>query len=204
LAEYNTAKSAPASREFSGPFDVTEARTDERYADFGSIKLPPVEGMDIRLEVEENTQRVLAIAIQLGDSSLQLQAFAAPKTEGLWNEVRAQLAASVSQQGGIWEERLGPFGPELVAQLPPADNAPGSPRRHTRFIGVDGPRWFLRGLVSGAAINDPAASSQIDTAFRSVVVDRGNQPQPPRELLPLQFPEGIIAPPKLNFPGLSQ
>ena len=176
----------------------------ENFADFGAIKFPPTEGMDVRLEIEENTQRVIAIAIHLNQSALQLQAFAAQKSEGLWHEVRAQLADSIRAQGGSSEERLGSFGPELVAQLPPSDDTPGAPRRHTRFIGVDGPRWFLRGLIGGAAITDPAAASQIDSIFRSVVVDRGAEALPPRELLPLKLPDGIVAPPPRLLGGLSQ
>lgn len=182
------------NRPVAGPFDISEIATLDGHASFGSIKLVPLEGMDIRLEVEESSQRVLAISIHLNHSSLQLQAFAAPKTEGLWNEIRGQLFQSIRAQGGLVEERIGSFGPELVAQLPSDD--PSGPRRFSRFIGVDGPRWFLRGMVNGAAINDPAAASQIETIFRSVVVDRGTEALPPRDLLPLEFPEGIVAPPR--------
>ena len=204
MSEISYTKSAPTNRSASGPFDISEVEVGDNFADFGAIKFPPSEGMDLRLEIEENTQRVVAIAVHMNDSSLQLQAFAAQKSEGLWHEVRSQLAESVRAQGGTSEERLGPFGPELIAQLPPVDDAPGSPRRHTRFIGVDGPRWFLRGLIGGAAITDPAAASQVDAIFRSVVVDRGAEPMPPRELLTLRLPDGIVAPPPRLLGGLNQ
>ena len=65
-----------------------------------------------------------------------------------------------------------------------------------KFIGVDGPRWFLRGVVAGAALVDPLAAGNMDDLFRSLIVDRGDSPIPPRELLQLQFPPGAIAPPK--------
>lgn len=201
MSDINTTKSAPMNRSVAGPFDAAEVASLDGHASFGSIRIIPVEGMDIRLEVEENTQRVLAISIHLNHSSLQLQAFAAPKTEGLWNEIRGQLFQSIRAQGGLVEERIGSFGPELLAQLQSDD--PNGPRRYSRFIGVDGPRWFLRGMVSGAAINDPASASQIETIFRSVVVDRGTEPLPPRDLLPLEFPEGIVAPPRM-LGGFSQ
>lgn len=197
MTEVNTAKSAPMSRATNGPFDRSEVSSLDNYASFGSLSLVPLEGMDIRLEVEEESQRVLAISIHLDHSSLQLQGFAAPKTEGLWHEVRGQLFQSIRAQGGLVEERIGSFGPELVAQLP-SETGDSTLRKFSRFIGVDGPRWFLRGTVSGAAINDPAAASQIETIFRSVVVDRGSEPLPPRDLLPLMFPEGIVAPPRLH------
>ena len=62
--------------------------------------------------------------------------------------------------------------------------------RLARFIGVDGPRWFLRGVISGAGAVDPAVAEQIDELFRSIVVVRGSTPMPPRELIPLKMPSG--------------
>jgi len=53
---------------------------------------------------------------------------------------------------------------------------------------VDGPRWFLRGVISGAAATDPEAAAQIEELFRSVVVVRGSAPMPPRDLIPLRVP----------------
>jgi hypothetical protein len=201
MSEVNTAKSAPLNRSQSGPFDVSEVKNLDQYGDFGAIKIIPTEGMDIRLEIEEGTTRVVSVAIQLNQSTLQLQAFAAPKSEGLWHEVRRELAQSIRAQGGLLEERVGSFGPEILAQLPNSDPADTS-RRFARFVGVDGPRWFLRGVIGGAAINDPAAANQIESVFRSSVVDRGNAAVPPRDLLELQIPDGVVAPPRAMIGGL--
>jgi hypothetical protein len=201
MSESNTAKSAPLNRSAAGPFDITEAPSLDSYGDFGAIKLIPLDGMEIRLEIEEQTQRVVAVAIQLNQSTLQLQAFAAPKSEGLWHEVRRELGQSIRAQGGLLEERVGSFGPEILAQLPNTDPSDSS-RRFARFIGVDGPRWFLRGVIGGAAINDPAAANQIESIYRSVVVDRGSAAVPPRELLELEIPSGVIAPPRAMIGGL--
>lgn len=201
MSEVNTAKSAPLNRSQSGPFDVSEVKSLEQYGDFGAIKIIPTEGMDIRLEIEEGTTRVVSVAIQLNQSTLQLQAFAAPKSEGLWHEVRRELAHSIRAQGGLLEERVGSFGPEILAQLPNSDPADTS-RRFARFVGVDGPRWFLRGVIGGAAINDPAAANQIESVFRSTIVDRGNAAVPPRDLLELQIPDGVVAPPRAMIGGL--
>jgi hypothetical protein len=200
MAEVNLTKSAPLNRAQSGPFDVSEVKDLTTYGDFGAIKLLPLEGMDIRLEVEEETQRVIAVSIQLNQSTLQVQAFAAPKSEGLWHEVRQEIGKSLRAQGGLLEERVGAFGPELLAQLPNTDPS-DTTRRFSRFIGVDGPRWFLRGLIGGAAINDPAAANQIESVFRSIVVDRGVEAVPPRELLGLHIPAGVIAPPRPQTRG---
>ena len=58
-----------------------------------------------------------------------------------------------------------------------------------RFIGVDGPRWFLRAVVSGRAAIEPAAATEVHDLIRTAVVDRGDEAMPPRELLPLRLPE---------------
>src|SRR5690606_34481394 len=47
-------------------------------------------------------------------------------------------------------------------------------------IGVDGPRWFLRGVIGGEAASDPAAAEQVEDLFRLIVVVRGGSPMPPR------------------------
>jgi hypothetical protein len=65
--------------------------------------------------------------------------------------------------------------------------------RPVRFVGVDGPRWFLRGLFAGAAAADPAAAAPLEAVFREVVVIRGEQPMPPRDLLELRLPPEAAA-----------
>jgi hypothetical protein len=90
------------------------------------------------------------------------------------------------RQGGTTTPADGVFGPEIRAQLPAAAGQPGP--RIARFIGVDGPRWFLRGVIAGEAAADPAAAAKIEDLFRSIVVVRGNTPMPPRDLIPLRMP----------------
>lgn len=184
-------------RSVNGPFDISEVPEQTLLVDFGSIKIQPAANLELRLEIEEESNRVVAVAIDSMDSTLQLQAFAAPKSEGVWQDVRVQLALSIKEQGGVVEERLGSFGPELLAKLPINDeNGVPQAHRYARFVGVDGPRWFLRGLIGGAAINDPAAASIIEGIFRSTVVDRGSDPIPPRDLLTLAVPPGVVTPPR--------
>lgn len=190
-------KSAPADRQSAGPFDSNEVAITGPHLDFGTILFPTKDGLQVRLEVEEATQRVVAVTLEFDDSSLQLQAFAAPKSEGLWHEIRQQLADSVVAQGGSVEQRVGSLGPELLAKLPIV-NASGESvgTRFSRFVGVDGPKWFLRGIIAGAAITDPRAAADIDDLFRSVTIHRDATPLPPGDLLPLRMPGGTVAPPR--------
>jgi hypothetical protein len=83
-------KSAPADRETMGPFDEIEVSGVRPYVDLGSLKLVPREGLNLRLEVEEGTGRVVAAALDFQGSTLQVQPFAASRNAGLWGEIRSQ------------------------------------------------------------------------------------------------------------------
>ncbi|MCB1273338.1 MAG: DUF3710 domain-containing protein [Leucobacter sp.] len=184
------AKSAPADRAASGPFDLTEVPGMRPYVDLGGIKIAPREGLQMRLEVDERAKRVVAVTLEYSESLLQLQAFSAPKTTGLWHGVRREIAQQLAAQNAQAREEDGEFGPELVTMTPlPAEQGGGV--RVARFIGVDGPRWLLRGVVMGRATEDAQVRARVNELFREVVVVRGDQPMPPSELLPLTMPTGV-------------
>ncbi len=184
--EYPT--SAPANRAESGPLDDQEAGSIKPAIDLGSLRVEPRRGMQMRLEVEKATSRVVAVTFEVDRSTLQVQPFAAPRSSGLWIGIRDQIAQQIKAQGGEVTAADGEFGSELVATVP-VQGAQGFSRRTVRFIGVDGPRWFLRGVVGGPAATDPAHQGPIHDIFRSLVVVRGSTPMPPRDLLPLRVPD---------------
>jgi hypothetical protein len=180
-------KSEPANRAFDGPLDESEANAVRPYVDLGGVKIVPRADLQLRLEVEEGSQRVVAVGLDYAGSTLQVQPFAAPRTSGLWHEIRQQIVAQVHAQGGKTREQPGVFGPEVLAEIPVAPGQGGSARL-ARFIGVDGPRWFLRGVISGAGVGPGDATTSIEDIYRSIVVVRGNTPMPPRDLIPLHMP----------------
>jgi hypothetical protein len=160
--------------------------------DLGSIRIEPKRGMQLRLEVEKSTQRVIAVTLEYDGSTLQIQPFAAPRSSGLWHGIRAQIVEQISTQGGSVVEQEGPFGPEVMADVPvQAGGSFGT--RKVRFLGIDGPRWFLRAVVGGKAVVDERDAEIIHAMLRSVVVVRGETPMPPRELLPLRVPANPLA-----------
>ncbi len=183
-------KSAPADRAINGPLDESEANAVRPYVDLGGVKILPRTGLQLRLEVEEDSKRVIAVALDYVGSTLQVQPFAAPRNSGLWREIREQIIEQIQKQGGTTRVVTGTFGPEVQAQIPVA--TPGEPQstRLARFIGVDGPRWFLRGVIAGDAIVNPEAGGKVEELFRSIVVVRGATPMPPRDLIPLHMPQG--------------
>jgi hypothetical protein len=191
-------------RRTGGPFDESEISSRDGYVDLGALLITPSEGLQLRLEVEEATQRVVAVTLDLNGSSLQLQAFAAPKTEELWDEIRGQIGQSVGAQGGQVEEIEGTFGTELVAKLPAGLPDGSQGYRVARFIGVDGPRWFLRGVLGGAAALERQAAEPLEALFRQVVVIRGDSPMPPRDLLQLRLPKDATTTPPPAAPNLQE
>lgn len=182
-------KSAPADRATDGPLDENEANAVRPYVDLGGVKILPREGLHLRLEVEEGSKRVVAVGLDYAGSTLQVQPFAAPRSTGLWHEIRQQIADQIAKQGGTTKLTTGAFGPELLAEIPASAAGQPGTSRLARFVGVDGPRWFLRGVIAGEGVTNPEAAAKIEELFRSIVVVRGTTPMPPRDLIPLHMPK---------------
>ncbi|MBP6043214.1 MAG: DUF3710 domain-containing protein [Rhodoluna sp.] len=182
-----------------GPFDSEQLEDVRPYIDFDSIRIEPKTDLSISVEVEDGSSRVVAVTLDFANSKLQLMAFAAPKTEGIWNDIRAAVAQNIVAQGGEVEEGYGAIGAELIAKLPLVDDqGRAAGHRLARFVGFDGPRWCLRGTVGGAAMTDPKAAADINDLFRAVIVHRGDTPLPPGEALPLSVPAGSVLPPGMK------
>lgn len=179
----------PAADDTTGPFDVADRPDPQGYIDLGALRVRAAQGMKLRLDLEDKTQRVVAVTVTAGSSSVQLQAFAAPRRAGLWADLRAELLDALGTTAGAEaQEREGRFGIEVISRVP-APMPDGSPGwKVARFIGVDGPRWFVRGVVQGEAAVHPEDAQQIDDVVADLVVVRGEDPVPPRELLPLHPP----------------
>jgi Protein of unknown function (DUF3710) len=187
---------AAASVESSprGPFDVSEVDPEtleaEDRIDLGALVITGLPGMELRLQVDEQSGDVQAILLVLEDSALELRAFAAPKKSGIWSDVRREIAAEATRMGGTASEVEGPFGTELVLVVPVQDPDGQIFSQTSRVIGVDGPRWLLRATVLGRAAVEPDAAPPMEDALRNVVVVRGPEPMAPRESLALRLPPG--------------
>ena len=169
----------------AGPWDEAAAYPQAERMNFGSLLVPVRDGFDIQVNLDD--QAGMWIAVVREDSALQLQAFAAPKTSGLWDEVRAEIADEVAKAGGQSGDAEGPFGAELLAQLTPG--GPGTQPVPMRFMGADGPRWFLRGLLTGPAAVSADLAQPFEEFFADVVVVRGEHAEPPRKALEIVLPE---------------
>src|SRR4051794_14939247 len=186
----------PAPGRPAGPWDVDDLDDDEaQRLDLGALRVPVPDGCEVRVDMQD--EQVVAATVVDGRSALQIHAFAAPRSEGIWDEVRQEIADSLRSGGGSAEESDGPFGRELRARIPSVEPGQGQMQgqqlQPARFLGVDGPRWFLRGLMTGAASTDPNQARTLETVFSGVVVVRGGEAMAPRELLPLRLPREALA-----------
>jgi len=182
-------KSAPFDRSEKGPFDISEEYPEHDRLDLGALKVPVVDGMQVRLDTDDDSQRVLAVTLIHDGGGIQLQAFATPRSEGLWNTVRGQLAESVTKQGGESTELHTSLGKELAIEVPAKTESGRPGKRAMRFAGIDGPRWFVRAVFSGKAVTDDEVRAELSALFRGVVVDRGEEAMAPRELIALTAPQ---------------
>ena len=182
-------------RATTGPLDRSETSDDvgNRF-DLGVLWLGAVEGLELRIEIEESDGSVREVRAEKDGSAMQVQVFAAPRTSGIWGDIRAEIADAVTAQGGQADEQRGPFGTELLTRLPAAGPDGRVVFAPMRFIGVDGPRWFLRAVLTGPAAGEDEAAEPFLEVLRTSVVLRGEEAMPPREMLPLTLPRQLTAP----------
>lgn len=170
----------------TGPWDADEHPPEAERLDLGSLLVPMAEGTEVQVNVVDD--QLVAATVFHGESAMQVQAFAAPKSSTLWKDVRREIITELTEGGGSAEETDGPFGTELAAQVPAQAQDGTVGTQPVRFIAVDGPRWFLRGVISGKAATDPAEAETLEAVFADLVVVRGDSPMPPRDLLELRLP----------------
>ena len=134
----------------------------------------------------DNDGTIQQVVLVHGASALQLGAFAAPRSDGIWAEVRDEIRQQLSADGVTAEETEGEYGPQLRAKVRTPDGV-----TDIRFVGVDGPRWLVRAVFQGPAAIDPSAAQPLVDCLHGLVVDRGHEAMPVREPLPLRLPREV-------------
>ncbi|MCO7240438.1 DUF3710 domain-containing protein [Aeromicrobium sp. CnD17-E] len=170
------------------PRDSTEASADEPgYVDLGPLRIRGRVGFQLQVP-QDDGGGAGSVVLVTEEAGLELRAFAAPRSGGLWDEVRQELVAEVQRLDGQVEEVDGPYGPELRVQIPVTlpDGQDGF--QPSRIVAVEGPRWMLRATFLGSAALEPDEDGLLEQAFREVVVVRGDDPRPVREPLLIELP----------------
>lgn len=174
------------AQETSGPWDLADAPEDDlERLDVGALRIPLSKGVDMRFEANAEGA-VASVIISHAGSQMQIGVFAAPRTSGIWDEVRKELLGSIASQGGTGQETRGRFGKEITGRV-----AVQGGHQPARFVGVDGPRWFLRAVITGPAASDEAKAGMLEDTLGNVVVVRDAAPMPVKEPLPMQLPKDL-------------
>jgi hypothetical protein len=192
----------------NGPWDRTETTADEgddAYVDLGGLLVRGRPGLELRLQVNEQNQQVEAVMLAGQDSGLELRAFAAPRWDGIWEDVRKDIAAEASKRGGTATEVDGEFGTELKVVVPVQTPDGRQATQPSRIVGVEGPRWLLRGTFLGASAQQADPDGAVEQAFHDVIVVRGEGPMAPRDAIVMHVPANAVpAPDQDDEPDVTQ
>lgn len=179
----------------SGPWDRAETTVDGddgTYVDLGGLVVRGAPNLELRLQVDEQTSAVAAVLLAGPESGLELRAFAAPRSTGIWDDVRNDIAAEAAKHGGTATEVDGEFGTELKVAVPVQLPDGQAATQTSRIVGVEGPRWLLRGTFLGRSVDEPDPDGELECAFRDVIVVRGDGPMKPREMLEMHVPQQAV------------
>jgi hypothetical protein len=178
-----------------GPFDISTAPDDGiARVDLGGLQIPIVDNMQLHLEghnEEANTFALAIVVLEEQAAAMQLMAVAAPRSGGYWAEVMDELEAEIQQAGGTMTRSEGRFGPELSGEVPAQDAEGNQGLQVARFVGAEGNRWFIRGMFMGAAATSPAMGEFFEDILAGCIVNRGERPMAPGDLIQLSPPEGM-------------
>jgi Protein of unknown function (DUF3710) len=180
----------------NGPWDISETdydEDDESRLDLGSLIVTPRQGLDLQLQVDEQSGQVVAVVLAGEQGAVELRAFAAPRHGDIWDDVRHQIAAEVTRRGGTASENEGPYGTELRVVLTMTAQDGRTGQQPSRVFGISGPRWLLRATLFGQPALEPAEDGLVESALRDVIVRRGGDPHAPGEALPLTVPPAVAA-----------
>ncbi|WP_410639951.1 DUF3710 domain-containing protein [Amycolatopsis sp. lyj-346] len=166
-----------------GPYDVADFSDDGiPRIDLGSVKVPVPDGSQVQVEMDPEAGGVRAVHVVTEQGQITVSAYAAPRSGGLWREVSSELADQLRADGAKVTLGRGVWGLEISAII--GDVA-------LRFVGVDRPRWMLRGVIAGPQSEAAAAVEVLREIVRRTIVDRGDAPMPVRTPLTITLPEAV-------------
>jgi hypothetical protein len=173
-----------------GPFDVEEfddaAVVTVGRHDLGSVLIPENDAAELAIEVNQQGVPTMVWMVT-PNGRYNITAYAAPKTGNLWREVVTEIAESLRNDSAQVSVEDGPWGREVVGVM-----TKGPEPVVMRFVGVDGPRWMVRGAAIGTPESADAIAADVRNALADTVVRRGDTPQPVRAMLNLQLSESLV------------
>lgn len=169
-----------------GPWDESEFDFSDgvERLDLGALLVLSTPGVDVQLQADETSGAVTSLTFAQSGAAVQVQPYAAPRSGGMWADVRGQIKGSISNSGGLVDEVQGPFGIELQTKVKAEDGK----MQPARFTGIDGPRWFIRAVFLGDAAKAGPKSALLEQVVRGLVVVRGSEAMPVGAAIPMRLP----------------
>ncbi len=180
-----------------GPWDAAErpsALDDPRTIDLGGLVITGRVGLEVRLETDPDSGAVASVLLVGEDGAVEIQAFAAGRSRGVWDDVRRDIISEAARLGGTATEIEGEYGAELRVVVPVQAPDGSAATQASRVVGIEGPRWLLRATYLGRPASAPTADDVLTGAVRDVVVVRGTVAMAPRDPLPLRLPADVELP----------
>ena len=156
--------------------------------DLGCLKIPVQHDLEIQVDVETASNTIVSISLVLPHSVASVHVFAAATNEDSWPSVRDAIVAGLAEQHVECTIELGTFGTEIHCVMPTQNDDGTTVVQPIRFIGIDGPRWFLRAAIGGDAAVFAEAIDKMNEVLKSVKVVRGEHAMAPGEPLVFSLP----------------
>ncbi|GAA5105985.1 DUF3710 domain-containing protein [Nocardia iowensis] len=173
-----------------GPYDEKDAPDDNvRRLDLRSIRIPVPAWGEFLVDMAPDDSIVRLVHWQTPLGRFTVTAYAAPSSNGLWEQVIPELMDGLRQDCRTVRREPGSWGDEVAATM--GDRA-------LRFVGIDGPGWMLRGAMLAPPATVQHSASALRDLLRGTVVARGADELPDRTLLPMQLPPEMAA----RIPGV--
>lgn len=162
--------------------------------DLGALLLPNIPGLEVHLDLDPRSGIGKSVSLHLNMTIAEVQVFAAASNEDHWATMRDAIVAGLQEQKVDCSVEMGMFGTEIHAVMPTVDLDGNAHVQPVRFLGVRGPRWLVRVVISGdgALLNlnqNSSGVTEINDVISQLVVNRGEEPLPPGERLVLRSPE---------------
>lgn len=175
-----------------GPRSAHEVDSSVGFIDMGSLRIPAVPGMQVQTEISDDKKSVIRVLLVMGTSGVQIAVAAAPRSGGVWDDVRDQIVAGLESEGASVELTSSRYGTEILATAEVATPDGNRATSHMRILGREGDRWFARINVLGPAAIDRAAAVDVEKVIDRIVVVRDDKPRARLDPLPVSLPQGAV------------
>ena len=91
----------------NGPWDESEVDLADgvQRLDLGALRVTPTDGVDVQVQVDEASGSVSQLSFARRDGMVQVQPYAAPRSGGLWADVRSRRSSRRSTSPVDWSRR---------------------------------------------------------------------------------------------------